>query len=157
MAWVDWVFIIVILLSTLVGLWRGFVREALSLATWVLAFWVAWMFSDTASAWFARWVETPSLQLVAGFALLFFIILVIGALVNHFAAIALERTGLTGTDRGVGTIFGLLRGLVLVAALVLVGLLLKLDRDPWWEQSLLIEYFEPVANWLTGFFPESLD
>ena len=139
-----------------VGLWRGFVREALSLATWVFAFWLAWAFSDDAAGWFARWVETPSLQLVAGFALLFFIVLVVGALVNHFAAIALERTGLTGTDRAVGTVFGLMRGLVLVAALVLVGLLLKLDRDPWWEQSLLIEYFEPVANWLAGFFPESI-
>ncbi len=156
MAWVDWVFVAVILLSTLVGLWRGFVREALSLATWVFAFWLAWAFSDDAAGWFARWVETPSLQLVAGFALLFFIVLVVGALVNHFAAIALERTGLTGTDRAVGTVFGLMRGLVLVAALVLVGLLLKLDRDPWWEQSLLIEYFEPVANWLAGFFPESI-
>ncbi|HEX7046848.1 MAG TPA: CvpA family protein [Gammaproteobacteria bacterium] len=156
MAWVDWIFIGVILLSTLVGLWRGFVREALSLATWIFAFWLAWAFSDNAAAWFERWIDTPSLQVLAGFALLFFIVLVIGALVNHFAAIALERTGLTGTDRAVGTVFGLLRGGVLVAALVLVGLLLKLNRDPWWEHALFIEYFEPVAMWLMGFFPESI-
>lgn len=156
MAWVDWVFVVVVLLSTLVGLWRGFVREALSLATWIFAFWLAWVFSDDAAAWFARWVETPSLQVVAGFALLFFIVLIVGALVNHFAALALERTGLTSTDRAVGTVFGLLRGFVLVAALVLVGLLLRLDRDPWWDEALLIEYLEPVARWLTGFFPESI-
>ncbi|HEX6928220.1 MAG TPA: CvpA family protein [Gammaproteobacteria bacterium] len=156
MAWVDWVFIVVVLLSTLIGLWRGFVREALSLATWVFAFWLAWAFSDEAANWFARWVETPSLRIVSGFALLFLVVLVVGALVNHFAALALERTGLTGTDRGVGTVFGLLRGVVLVAALVLVGLLLKLDRDPWWTQSLFIEYFEPAAIWLMEFFPESI-
>lgn len=156
MIWVDWVFLAVILLSTLIGLWRGFVREALSLATWIFAFWLAWAFSDEAASWFARWVDTPSLRLLAGFALLFFIVLVLGALVNHFAAIALERTGLTGTDRAVGTVFGLLRGLVLVAALVIAGLMLKLDRDPWWEAALFIDYFEPVANWLMGFFPESI-
>lgn len=156
MAWVDWVFIVVVLLSTLVGLWRGFVREALSLATWLFAFWLAWAFSDTAARWFARWIETPSLQLVAGFALLFFVVLIVGALVNHFAAIALERTGLTGTDRAVGIGFGLLRGVVLVTVLVMVGVIIKLDRDPWWEQSLLIEYFEPVAIWLMGLFPESI-
>jgi len=156
MAWVDWVFIVIVLLSTLVGLWRGFVREALSLATWVAAFWLAWAFSDVAAGWFARWVETPSLQMVAGFALLFFIVLIVGALVNHFAAIALERTGLTSTDRAVGTLFGLLRGAVLIAALVLVGLLLRLNRDTWWAQSLFIEYIEPVATWLMGFFPESI-
>lgn len=156
MAWIDWVFVVVVLLSTLIGMWRGFLREALSLATWVFAFWLAWVFSDTAAGWFARWIETPSLQLVAGFALLFVIVLIVGALVNHFAALAIERTGLTGTDRAIGTVFGLLRGVVLVAALVLVGLLLNLDRDPWWEQSLFIDYFEPVAMWLTGFFPESI-
>jgi membrane protein required for colicin V production len=156
MAWVDWVFIVIVLLSTLVGFWRGFVREALSLATWIAAFWLAWAFSNVAAGWFARWITTPSLQMVAGFALLFFIVLIVGALVNHFAAIALERTGLTGTDRGVGTVFGLFRGVVLVTVLVLVGQLLRLNRDLWWDQSLFIEYFEPVAIWLTGFFPESI-
>lgn len=156
MTWVDWIFIVIVLLSTLIGFWRGFVREALSLLTWVAAFWLAWAFSSTAAAWFARWIDTPSLQTVAGFALLFFVVLIVGALVNHFAAIALERTGLTGTDRGVGTIFGLFRGVVLVTALVLVGTLLTLNRDAWWEHSLFIEYFEPVAVWVTGFFPESI-
>lgn len=156
MAWIDWVFIVVILLSTLIGLWRGFVREALSLATWVFAFWLAWVFSDEAAGWFARWVETPSLQMVSGFALLFVVVLIVGALVNHFAAIALERTGLTGTDRAVGTAFGLLRGVVLVTAVVLAGMLVNLDRDPWWQQSMFIGYFEPVAVWLTDFFPASI-
>lgn len=156
MAWVDWVFIVVILLSTLIGLWRGFVREALSLATWIFAFWAGWAFSDQAAAWFARWVETPSLQLVAGFALLFVVVLIVGAMVNHFAALALERTGLTGTDRAVGTAFGLLRGVVLVAALVTVGMLLKLNRDPWWEQSMFIAWFEPMSAWLMTFFSETL-
>lgn len=156
MAWVDWVFIGIILLSTLVGLWRGFVREALSLATWILAFWLAWTFSDLAAAWFGRWIETPSLQQVAGFALLFVVVLILGALVNHFAALALEKVGLTGTDRAIGTVFGLLRGVVLIAALVLVGMLLDLERDPWWQQSLFIEYFQPLAEWLMGLFPESL-
>lgn len=156
MTWVDWVFIVIVLLSTLIGFWRGFVREALSLATWVAAFWLAWAFSDVAASWFARWIDTPSLQRLAGFALLFFIVLIIGALVNHFAAIALERTGLTGTDRGVGTIFGMLRGVVLMTALVVIGMLIRLDRDDWWQQSVFIESFEPVATWLMGFFPESI-
>lgn len=156
MTWVDWVFIAIILLSTLVGLWRGFVREAFSLVTWIAAFWLAWRFSDLAAGWFGRWIETPSLQRLAGFALLFVIVLILGALVNHFAAIALERTGLTGTDRAVGTVFGLLRGLLLCVAVVMAGRLIHLDRDSWWQQSLLIEYFQPVATWVAGFIPESI-
>lgn len=153
MVWVDGVFIAVIILSALVSLWRGFVREALSLATWILAFWIAWAFSDRAAPWFARWIETPSLQTVAGFALLFFVVLLIGALVNHFATLAIEKTGLTGTDRMVGMIFGLLRGVVLVAILVMVGLILNLSRDPWWHDSFFIPYLEPLASWLMGLFP----
>ena len=156
MTWVDWVFVIIVLISILVGFWRGFVREALSLATWILAFWLAWTFSDMAAAWFGRWIDTPSLQRVAGFALLFFIVLIVGALANHFAALALERVGLTGTDRAIGTVFGLLRGLVLISALVVVGLLINLSNDPWWQESLLIEQFDPLARWLMGFFPESI-
>lgn len=156
MVWVDGLFIAVIILSALVSLWRGFVREALSLATWVLAFWIAWAFSERASPWFARWIETPSLQTVAGFALLFFVVLLIGALINHFAALAIEKTGLSGTDRMVGMIFGLLRGVVLVAILVMVGLIMNLARDPWWHDSFLIPFFEPLASWLMSLFPGDL-
>lgn len=153
MVWVDGVFIAVIILSSLVSLWRGFVREALSLATWIMAFWVAWALQDQAAPWFARWIETPSLQTVSGFALLFFVVLLVGAMINHFATLAIEKTGLTGTDRAVGMVFGLLRGGVLVAVLVLVGMLLKLSRDPWWQDSLLIPFFLPLADWLMGWFP----
>lgn len=154
MVWVDWLFLGIIFLSALVGLWRGFVREALSLATWVFAFWLAWAFSDNAAPWFSTWIETPSLQTVAGFALLFAIVLIVGALINHVAAMAVEKTGLSGTDRGVGLIFGVFRGAVLVVALVLVGLLMNLSRDPWWQEAFFIPYFEPLAEWLFGFFPD---
>ncbi|MDX1442396.1 MAG: CvpA family protein [Gammaproteobacteria bacterium] len=156
MVWVDGVFIAVIILSSLVSLWRGFVREALSLATWILAFWIAWAFSDHAAPWFGTWLDTPSLQTVAGFALLFFVVLLVGAMINHFASLAIEKTGLTGTDRMIGMIFGLLRGGVLVSILVLVGVLLKLSRDPWWHESFLIPYFLPLAKWLMAFFPGNL-
>lgn len=156
MVWVDWVFIGIITLSALIGLWRGFVREALSLATWVFAFWIAWAFADNAAPWFGRWVQTPSVQTMAGFAMLFFVVLLVGAMVNHIASLAVEKTGLTGTDRAVGVVFGLARGVVLVAALVLAGLLIKLTRDPWWQESVLIPYFEPLAKWLLEFFPDNI-
>lgn len=155
MIWVDWIFAGIVLLSAVVGLWRGFVREALSLATWILAFWLAWAFSDQAAPWFATWVATPSLQFMAGFTLLFVIVLIVGALVNHFAAMAIEKTGLSGVDRGVGLGFGLLRGVVLIAALVMAGVIINLTRDPWWQESLLIPYLQPFAEWLLGFFPDS--
>lgn len=156
MIWADWVFLGIVLLSTIIGTWRGFVREALSLGSWIVAIWLSRTFADTAGNWFARWVETPSLQLLAGFVLLFVVVLIVGAMVNHFAALALERTGLTGPDRALGTVFGLLRGLVLVVALVTVGLLLKLPRDPWWQESVVIEYFEPLALWALDLLPESI-
>lgn len=156
MVWADFVILAVILLSALISLWRGFMREAISLATWILAFWVAIGFAEVLALRFTGWIETPSLRLITAFAALFFAVLILGAMVNHFVSIAVERTGLSGTDRFIGVFFGTLRGIVVVAVLVLLGMVAKLPRDQWWQDSVLIPYVQPVAGWLRGFLPDDI-
>lgn len=155
MIWVDFFLVGVLLLSMGISIWRGFVKEALSLASWILAFWIALTFTDTLANLIGDNIETPSLRYLTSFVAIFVVMLVAGAMLNHFAGVAVKRTGLGGTDRLVGIFFGLARGIVVLGGLVMLGTLLELDADPWWDDSRLIPYVEPVAQWLRGFLPET--
>lgn len=153
MNWVDFVLIGIISVSLLISLVRGFVREALSLAAWVLAFWVSWTFFRELAVHLEPWVSVPSLRLGLAFAVLLLVTLILGAMVNFLISQLVERTGLTGTDRLLGMFFGVARGVVLVAILVLLAGLTPIPNDPWWQESRLIPYFQELAVWLRGFLP----
>jgi len=156
MVWVDYAIIIILTLSALISVLRGFVKEALSLAAWVLAFWVAFTFHQNLATVFADYISTPSLRLISAFALLFVVTLIIAALVNNLVSQIVKKTGLTGTDRMLGVIFGIARGTVIVAILVLMAGLTQLPADPWWHDSIFIKHFQEVAIWLKGFLPEDI-
>jgi membrane protein required for colicin V production len=79
---VDVIIIAVLLLSVLVGLWRGLISEVLALLTWIAAFWVAWKFGPAVSAHFDRMIQTPVLRLAVGYGLCFIAVLIVGALVR---------------------------------------------------------------------------
>jgi membrane protein required for colicin V production len=153
MIWVDYLLIGVIALSAVIGLMRGLVREVLSLATWVLAFWVAWTFFRELAPHLVPWISTPSIRLGVAFLALFLLVLILGGLVNYLVATMVDKTGLSGTDSLFGMLFGLARGGVLVAILVLLAGLTPLPNDPWWPESALIGRFEALADWLIGLLP----
>ena len=151
----DWVIIAILGLSALVGLWRGLVREALSLAVWVAAIIAAVMFGDRVAALYANWIELPSAQVALGYLTVFVLVLIVGGLVNWLVGRIVDGTGLGGTDRLFGLGFGLLRGGLIVAALLLALGFTPFPRDPWWQQSSLIPRFQPVAQWLGDWLPEA--
>jgi len=156
MVWVDYAIIIILTLSALISVLRGFVKEALSLAAWVLAFWVAFTFHLNLATVLTEYIETPSLRLISAFALLFVVTLIIAAVVNNLASQLVKKTGLTGTDRMLGVIFGIARGVIIVAILVLMAGLTQLPADPWWQESLFIKHFQEMAMWLKTFLPEDI-
>ena len=85
MIWVDYFLLAIITISALLSLWRGFVREALSLASWIVALWVAILFFERLGGWLARWIDTPSISDVVAFTVLFVSTVVLGGLVNLLA------------------------------------------------------------------------
>ena len=130
--------------------------EAISLLSWVLAIWVALSFNAVAAAWLAPWIGVPSARQGAAFVLLFVAVLVVGGLLSFVVRRLVRHTGLSGTDRMLGMLFGAARGAVLVIVLVLVAGVTTLPADPWWRGSMLIPYAQRAAFQLAAMLPPDL-
>ena len=156
MTWVDYSILAIIGASVLISLWRGFTKEALSLAGWVIAAWVALTFANNLQTLLEPHISVPSLRLVVAFAILFIATLFLAGLVNYLAVQVIKKTGLSGTDRVVGILFGVARGCVVVAVLVLVGGMTPMPKDPWWHEAMLLHYFQDMAIWMRQFLPVEL-
>ena len=130
MNWADYLIIAIIALSMLVGFWRGLLREVISLATWIAAFAISFLFAEQAATHLTPYLDVPSLRAAAAFGGLFLITLLIGGLIGILASYLVHYTGLTGTDRVLGMSFGLARGAAVVTVLVLAAGLTPLPKDP---------------------------
>jgi membrane protein required for colicin V production len=143
----DWILVAIIATSSVFGLLRGFVKELLSLASWVAAFFVARLFSFKLSNFMVDWIDQPQFRVIAAFVILFAATLVVGALINNVFSRLVSATGLTGTDRLFGMVFGVVRGGLLVIVMVSLLSLTPVSNDEWWQSSLIIPHFILVDEW----------
>jgi len=153
---IDYAVLGVLLISSFISLIRGFVREALSLAGWVLSFWVSLTFSGGLSEMLASSIENSSFRLITAFVALFVMSLIVSTVINFFAVRLVQRTGLSGTDRLLGVVFGFLRGVLLVSVLVLLSGLTALPKEPMWQESALLFRFQAIAVLMRDFLPDSV-
>ncbi len=153
MNWFDYGVLVVIGISALISLTRGFVREALALAAWVVSIWVAVSFSKPLALMLESFISTPSIRLIAAFMLLFAGTLLVVSIINMLAVKLVRSSGLTGTDRAIGMVFGIVRGVFIVAVLVFLAGLTPLPQDAWWSESLFMPHFQELALWLRDFLP----
>ena len=136
---IDWVIIGVVGLSTLISIRRGFVKEALSLFTWVSAVLIARLFAVQLTVVLDPYIETDPLRLGVSYLVLFVATLILGGMVNHLVGEFVKMTGLTGLDRMLGMIFGFARGGVIILVVVaLMHYVMPVEKDDWYEQSQLI-------------------
>lgn len=157
MNWADWVIVAVIVVSALLSLRRGFVKEALSLVTWVAAFIVARVFTDNLSVLLAGYIDTPSARVIAAFAILFIGVLILGAIINKLIGMIVEATGLSSTDRLLGMVFGIARGGLLVVVIVALLGMTPVKQDRWWSQSQLIPHFALMEGWTRNLASDASD
>ena len=141
----DYVVLAIIIISAAVGAWRGLVGEVLSILAWVLALVAAWMFGGDVAVGLFSGIRDHSLRLVAGFATVVVLVLVVIALLKLALRGLLKAIGLSMTDRLLGILFGLLRGLAIVLLLVAVGGLTPLPRQGWWRDARLAPPLETVV------------
>ena len=92
MAWIDIAIVALIVLSAVLSLFRGFVKEALALASWLVALWIAMIFYEDVAGVLAKWISEPSLQKIIAFSILFITVLLIGAVINYLASKLVFKT-----------------------------------------------------------------
>jgi membrane protein required for colicin V production len=153
---VDYLILGVVVLSMLIGAFRGFFPEVLSLLGWIVGLWIAWQYADALQPALVEHVESPVLALWIARFVLFAAVVLVAGLLTEVVSLAIERTGLSGANRALGLAFGLARGLVVVGALTLFAHLIELSRAPWWDQAKLVPYAERIAAGLEAFLPEVL-
>jgi membrane protein required for colicin V production len=156
MNWADYTILAVLALSVLMGLWRGFIGEVLALLCWILAFWVAWMFGPPLADHFSASISTPSVRVLLAYVVCFVTVLIAGAIVAFLMRKLVEGSGLSGSDRLLGMVFGLVRGFALVTLVVLLMGFTPFRRDPWWNESRLLPNFEVGARWLGDRLPSEV-
>ncbi|MCY4046040.1 MAG: CvpA family protein [Cellvibrionales bacterium] len=145
---VDWVIILVVVVSTLISLKRGFFKEAFSLVTWILALAVSFIFADSLAVYLNGISESASIKKLAAMVILFVATLLAGGIIRLLISQLISITGLSGTDRLLGMVFGALRGLLLIVIISMIGKkILPLEEEKWWQASTLVPQLTKLENW----------
>ena len=154
---IDIIIAVAIATSIIVGLVRGFVKEAISIAALLFAIWAALYFGPAVGGVSESWLTSEELQKWFGRVLVFAVILSIGGLLGWGLSKIIRMSALNGMDRFLGSLFGVLRGVLLVAVAIIGGQFAGFSNDGWWQDSVLIPHLEVVADWIKVFAPEGLD
>ncbi|AKZ65908.1 CvpA family protein [Candidatus Palibaumannia cicadellinicola] len=141
MNWIDYLIILIIIVSILISIIRGFIKETLSLTTLVCAFFISGNLYKDIAITFTK-VEEPIIKNIIAIVLLFIATMIVGKIINIITQSLVERTGLSGIDRVLGVFFGLLRGILIVSVVLLfIEKLTIVTANPDWQQSQLIPKF----------------
>ncbi len=153
----DLVIAVAIAISIVVGFMRGFIKEAISVTSLLLAIWAALHFGHAIGGISDGWLSSEELQIWFGRVLIFIVILALGGLLGWGLSKIIRMSALSGTDRIFGVVFGFCRGVVLVGVFIIGGQFAGFDNDYWWMKSRLIPYGSHVADWIRVMAPKGVD
>ena len=158
----DYFIIATLGISAIISLSRGFFKEVISLGSWLIAVWAAFTYAETLAPKVVTLIpienlaigESVIIQTIVSGALIFFAILMLGALLNYIFSVAVQKTGLSGSDRFLGVLFGAARGALIVAIVTMFisksSLVLK---EQWWQASQLKPHALRAANIVQAITP----
>ena len=157
MPFIDILIAIVLIFSVVVGIVRGFVKEAISITALLFAIWAALNLGPGVGEISDSWLSSKELQTWFGRILVFVLILAVGGLIGWGLAKLVRLSVLSGIDRLVGGFFGAARGVLFVALFILAGEFAGFSNDGWWKKSKLLPHFEVVAEWIMVMAPQGYD
>lgn len=157
MAIIDIIIAVALTISIIVGFMRGFVKEFISIATLVVAIWAALYFGPVVGNVSDSWLSSEELQMWFGRMLVFGVVLAVGGLLGWGISKLVRLSVLSGLDRMMGSLFGIVRGILLTALFVIGGQFAGFDNDDWWLQSRLLEHFVVVADWIKEMAPKGYE
>ena len=143
---VDYLVLGILAVSAVAGLVRGFLREICSLVTWILAIWLAWHFAAVLEPYMGGRLADPPASTWAARALIFLLVLMLGAAVGALLSHLVRLSLFSGMDRMLGFLLGLFRGLVVLGVVAIISHAVGMDDERWWRQSRLLPYVDSVAN-----------
>ena len=152
----DFIAIGVIAISVAFGFWRGLVREVLSLLSWIAAFWLARLFAGVVAGWMPSSWTHQGLRYAIGFIAVMLVSVLVLSLMSVLVARLVKVAGLTASDRMLGAVFGVLRGLLFVVVLVLAGGMTSEPREPYWRKALFSKPLQTMALWVKPLLPEDI-
>jgi len=150
----DYILIGIVGLSVVLSLWRGFVREIISIIGLVAAFFAASRASGYAGDFLGAWISNGTVADIAGFALVFVLIMLIVGITGAIIRKLVDMADLTATDRTLGVVFGALRGMLLIALAFLIFTSYAKPDYKWMKESLLTPYAIKAGDMLGGIIPE---
>ncbi len=152
----DYTILTVVGISMLLGVMRGLVREALNLLAWVAAFWVANAYTADIARMLPQAIPSESLRFLAAFVMLFLGALLLMSLVTITLAELVKSLGLGSYDKGLGAVFGLARGMLIVLTLVLLAGMTGLPHQGFWRNAMFSAPLEALAVSVEPWLPEEL-
>ncbi len=139
--WVDWAILGVIAVSCLIGVWRGLLKELMTIVIAILAVVTALVFYDKLALLWIDELSSPGLRNVAAFGVIMIAVMIVGGLLSFIAGKLFGLAALKPVDRILGLLFGLFRGCVIVMAVLLMLPNDMVETNPWWTESTLIPHF----------------
>ena len=154
MALLDIAIIGLILISVLVGFIRGFTKELMSIAAWVISIYLAFNFYAPAATYFSQFINNELASSIVGGAAIFIGSLFILSLIGYLISKAVSASGIKGTDRVLGAVLGIVRGVLIIGFLIVIASIFNMQNRTIWQESQLINHFEPVATIINSVLPE---
>ena len=155
MTWLDALVAVVLISSIIISVVRGLVREILSVLGWIAAFVVANRFAENLAAMLPAAIPGVTVRLITAFAILFIGTLIIAALISAAIGMLLRASGLVLADRGLGGLFGLARGVLIILTAVILAGLTALPRQPYWRESFSAPLAEQAVRSIKPLLPDA--
>ncbi|KTD03490.1 colicin V [Fluoribacter gormanii] len=151
--WVDIILIIVIGLSTITGLLRGFIKEFIALGVWILAVWAGYNYSSSLNPWLQPYIQDQSVLSIIGFIGVVLGVLIAGGIANAILGLFLRGSGLGAMDKVLGGGFGFARGVFILSLIFAVLSMTSIPYQQYVQSSRVYNQLLPVISWVSGYLP----